>query len=93
MTAIHPETRTLEVENLQTKEKKTESYDELVLATGAKPIVPEIFKAQQANRNLFRVRNIQDAAAIHSFIEKKSRNKPQLLVQALLIRNGRAIGS
>ena len=82
VTAIHPETQTLEVENLQTKEKKTESYDELVLATGAKPIVPEIFKAQQANRNLFHVRTIQDAAAIHSFIEKE---KPQ---QATIIGAG-----
>ena len=27
VTAIHPETQTLEVENLQTKEKKTESYE------------------------------------------------------------------
>ena len=83
VTAIHPETQTLEVENLQTKEKKTESYDELVLATGAKPIVPEIFKAQQANRNLFHVRTIQDAAAIH-LLKKKSHNKLLLLVQALL---------
>ena len=82
VTAIHPETQTLEVENLQTKEKKTESYDELVLATGAKPIVPDIFKAKQANRNLFHVRTIQDAAAIHSFIEKE---KPQ---QATIIGAG-----
>src|SRR5699024_10391313 len=82
VTAIHPETQTLEVENLQTKEKKTESYDELVLATGAKPIVPEVFKAKQANRNLFHVRTIQDAAAIHSFIEKE---KPQ---QATIIGAG-----
>lgn len=72
VTAIHPESQTIEVENLQTGEKKTESYDELVLATGAKPIVPEIFKAQQTSKNLFHVRNIQDAAAIHSFIEKEN---------------------
>ncbi|MDK8252566.1 NAD-binding protein, partial [Enterococcus faecalis] len=42
----------------------------------------EIFKAQQANRNLFHVRTIQDAAAIHSFIEKE---KPQ---QATIIGAG-----
>ena len=72
VTAIHPETQTLEVENLQTGEKITEFYDELVLATGAKPIVPEIFKSQQTSKNLFHVRNIQDAAAIHSFIEKEN---------------------
>ncbi|MFB5345717.1 FAD-dependent oxidoreductase [Enterococcus faecalis] len=72
VTAIHPESQTIEVENLQTGEKITESYDELVLATGAKPIVPEIFKAQQTSKNLFHVRNIQDAAAIHSFIEKEN---------------------
>lgn len=72
VTAIHPESQTIEVENLQTGEKITEFYDELVLATGAKPIVPEIFKAQQTSKNLFHVRNIQDAAAIHSFIEKEN---------------------
>lgn len=72
VTAIHPESQRIEVENLQTGEKITEFYDELVLATGAKPIVPEIFKAQQTSKNLFHVRNIQDAAAIHSFIEKEN---------------------
>ena len=72
VTVIHPENQTIEVENLQTGEKKTEAYDELVLATGAKPVVPEVFKAQKASKNLFHVRNIQDAASIHSFVEREN---------------------
>ena len=72
VTAIHPETRTLEVENLQTKEKKTESYDELVLAHN-KPI--EIFFVFVIFKMLLQFTHL---------LKKKSRNKPQLLVQALL---------
>ncbi|HAP5386433.1 FAD-dependent oxidoreductase [Enterococcus faecalis] len=72
VTVIHPENQTIEVENLQTGEKKTEAYDELVLATGAKPVVPEVFKVQKASKNLFHVRNIQDAASIHSFVEREN---------------------
>ncbi|EDO1241670.1 SidA/IucD/PvdA family monooxygenase [Listeria monocytogenes] len=74
VTNINTETQTIEVENLQTGEKKVDTYDELVLATGAKPIVPEIFATQQFNQNIFHVRTIQDAAAIHDFI---GREKPQ----------------
>lgn len=82
MTAIHPETQTLEVENLQTKEKKTESYDELVLATGAKPIVPEILKHSKLIEIFFMFVLFKMLLPFTHLL--KSHYKLLLLVQALL---------
>lgn len=79
VTSINPKTQTIEVENLQTGEKNVDTYDELVLATGAKPIVPEVFEAKELNENIFHVRNIQDARAIHSFIEKENPKKATII--------------
>ncbi|EAC6527525.1 dehydrogenase [Listeria monocytogenes] len=79
VTSINPKTQTIEVENLQTGEKNVDIYDELVLATGAKPIVPEVFEAKELNENIFHVRNIQDARAIHSFIEKENPKKATII--------------
>ncbi|EAF5259511.1 FAD-dependent oxidoreductase [Listeria monocytogenes] len=79
VTSINPKTQTIEVENLQTGEKNVDTYDELVLATGAKPIVPEVFEAKKLNENIFHVRNIQDARAIHSFIEKENPKKATII--------------
>ena len=79
VTKINPESQTIEVENLQTGEINLDSYDELVIATGAKPRVPEVFKQQSMAENIFAVRTIQDAAAIHDFIETQKPQKATII--------------
>ena len=42
VTAIHPDRKTVSVKNLETGEQFEESYDKLVLSTGAKPARPRL---------------------------------------------------
>ncbi|NLB52916.1 MAG: FAD-dependent oxidoreductase [Syntrophomonadaceae bacterium] len=71
--AIHPENKTLEVINLVTEEIFIDSYDKLVIATGARPNVPPI-KGLDSD-NVFFLRNINDMEKIHNYIiEKKVKN-------------------
>lgn len=79
VTAINTEKQTLEIQNLQTGEIFIDSYDELVLATGATPIVPEVFLNQQSKQNIFHVRNIQDARSIHEFIQNGKINTATII--------------
>ncbi|MGX7420340.1 FAD-dependent oxidoreductase [Carnobacterium gallinarum] len=81
VTKINAENQTIEVENLQTGEKKLDAYDELILATGAKPIVPEAFLEHQLTKNIFQVRRIQDAVRIHEFI-KHEKPKTAMIIGA-----------
>ncbi|WP_317943981.1 FAD-dependent oxidoreductase [Carnobacterium maltaromaticum] len=76
---INTEEQTLEIQNLQTGEIFIDSYDELVLATGAKSIVPEVFLNQQSKQNIFHVRNIQDARSIHEFIQNGKINTATII--------------
>ena len=41
-TKINPQEKNVEILNLQTNEKKLVSYDNLVIATGARPFIPPI---------------------------------------------------
>ncbi|MBA3925353.1 FAD-dependent oxidoreductase [Listeria rustica] len=72
---IHPEKQTIDVLNLRTGVIFEDSYDELVIATGAKPIIPDTFTAYPHAQNVFHVRNIQDAANIDQFIRQKKPRK------------------
>lgn len=65
--AIDPNTKSLRIKNLKTSEEFTESYDKLLLATGARPFVPQIEGIDQSN--VFFLRNVQNARAIKAFIE------------------------
>lgn len=58
--------RTIRVVDLATSTEFTDHYDTLVLATGARSIVPPIPGAQASG--VFRVRNVQDAEAIRDWI-------------------------
>ena len=40
--AIHPEQKTVTVQNTETGESFEESYDKLLLAPGAKPVLPDL---------------------------------------------------
>lgn len=62
--------KTVTVKNLANGEVFTESYDKLVLATGAAPLVPPVFSGCLDTPSVFSVRTIQDAGRIHAYIAK-----------------------
>ncbi|TCI39184.1 dehydrogenase [Exiguobacterium sp. SH4S7] len=67
VTAIDKDVKTVTVENLETGETFTDSYDVLVLATGASSIVPPIPGVK--SDNVFPIRNIQNAEATRNFVD------------------------
>ena len=64
---INREDKTIEVKNLLENEIITESYDYLLLAPGANPIMPNIPGIN--NANAFSVRNVADVVKIKQYIE------------------------
>lgn len=65
--AIHPEAKTVDVRNLKTGELYTESYDKLLLSTGAEPVRPPIPGIDHPK--IFTLRSIPDTDAIKSYIQ------------------------
>ena len=76
VTKINRDAKTVTVINLQTGETYDESYDQLILSPGARPIVPPIPGLKEAN-NLFTLRNIPDTDAIKAYVDN---NKPKKAV-------------
>jgi len=75
--AIHPETKTVSVRNLESGNEFEESYDKLVLAPGAKPTQPR-FSGMGIDR-LFTMRTVEDTFRIKEFI---NRHQPKSAVLA-----------
>ena len=67
VTSINPDAKTVEVKNLETGETYTESYDSLVLSTGAKPRMVPIPGLERANV----LRDVPDAIAIKELVDNK----------------------
>ena len=67
-TAISPESKTVELKNVETGEFTTESYDKLVLAPGAPAIRPPLPGIDLPG--IFPVRTVPDAREIRRWIEK-----------------------
>lgn len=65
--SIHPENQTITVRNVQTGAVYEENYDELIISTGAKAIVPPIPGIQEAG-NIFSLRNIPDMDQIKAYL-------------------------
>ncbi|KYO64130.1 FAD-dependent oxidoreductase [Thermovenabulum gondwanense] len=65
---IIPSEKRVIVKDLATGETKDFFYDKLVIATGAKPIVPPIPGADL--KNVFKLRSIDDAVGIREQVEK-----------------------
>lgn len=78
--SIHPDEKRIEVRNLANSEIFSETYDKLVIATGAMPILPPIQGVDK--ENVFALRNVKSADAIKAYIE---RFKPE---KALIIGSG-----
>lgn len=70
ITAIDPQKKTVSVLNHQTKETYVETFDKLIISTGAKAIIPPIEGFEQA-KNVFSLRNIPDMDRIKNYIEKE----------------------
>ena len=64
---INPQSKSVTVLNHQTGESYVESYDKLIISTGAKAIVPSIDGLEEA-QNVFRLRNIPDMDQIKAYI-------------------------
>jgi|AntAceMinimDraft_17_1070374.scaffolds.fasta_scaffold09019_4 CoA-disulfide reductase len=74
VTEINPTNKTVSVKNLATNETYEESYDKLVISTGAYPTRPNIKGINEA-KNLFTLRNIPDMDGIKSFIKENNPRK------------------
>ena len=68
--SIHPDVKTIEIKDLQSGETFTDSYDRLVLATGASAVIPPI--AGMDNDHVFTLRNIADMNRIKSFLDNRA---------------------
>ncbi|MDL2227774.1 CoA-disulfide reductase [Odoribacter sp. OttesenSCG-928-L07] len=66
--SISPEDKTVKVKKLQTGEYYTESYDKLIISTGAEPI--KLSLPGSDNPKIFTLRNIPDTDAIKTFIQQ-----------------------
>lgn len=67
VTSINPDQKSVTVLNHQTGESYDESYDKLIISTGAKAIVPNIAGLDKA-KNVFSLRNIPDMDLIKAYI-------------------------
>lgn len=80
---IYPEQKKVKVKNLKTNEEFLESYDKLVLSTGAKPIYPKF--SAYLDKRIFTLRNVEDTFKIKEYFES---NK----VSSCLVVGGGFIG-
>lgn len=72
---IHPDTKKVEVCNLCTGEVFIDTYDKLLLSTGAKPTWPNL--PGMDSERLFSLRTVEDTLRIRQFVET---HKPQSVV-------------
>lgn len=73
--SIHPDEKKVSVRNLSTDELFTDYYDRLVLATGARAVIPPIKGTDF--EHVFTLRNINDMYQIKNFIDS---HRPQSAV-------------
>ncbi len=65
---LNPDEKTVKIVNLQTGESFTDSYDKLIIATGASPIIPPIKGISKELANLFTVKTLQDGEIIKNYL-------------------------
>lgn len=63
---INTKAKYLLVKNLETEEEFEDTYDKLVIATGAKPVVPNIEGIDK--ENIFTLRNVESADRMRNYI-------------------------
>ena len=77
VTALHPERKTVTVQNLASGEIFEEAYDKLLLSPGAKPTQPPL--PGTGSDRLFTLRTVEDTFRIREFVV---REKPKSVVLA-----------
>lgn len=75
VTAIHPDSKTVTVKNLENGKILTESYDKLVLSPGAKPIKPG-FDGIDSDK-IFTLRTVEDTLRLKKYTDE---NQPKSAV-------------
>lgn len=75
--SINPDQKVLKVKNLMTGEVFSDSYDKLVIATGAQAFVPPIKGAD--GRHVFTLRNINDMNRIKAYIDGNSPKRAAII--------------
>lgn len=78
VTAIDPKRHVVSVKNLDGGEQYEESYDKLVLATGARPVLPPIKNVESAT-NVFTLRSLADADRIKNYFRLESPKRVAIL--------------
>lgn len=73
VTAIDPEKKTVTVKNLTTGDVSDETYDKLLLSTGAKPVKPNFEGAD--DERIFTLRNVEDTFRIKDYVTAASPEK------------------
>lgn len=68
--SIHPNEKSVKVKNLSTGKVFKDTYDKLIISTGASPILPPI-KGNKSS-NVFTLRNIGDMNKIKAFVNSKN---------------------
>lgn len=71
--SLDPASKTLQAKNLETNETETYSYDRLVIATGASPVIPPIPGTDK--KGVFKMRTPDDAVSMRSYIETENVKK------------------
>jgi len=83
VTQIDPEAKTVTIHNSFTDETYTENYDELIISTGARPIVPPIpglkLDDGELRPNIFTLRDIPDMDAIKAYINTHNIKKAAVI--------------
>jgi len=69
VTAIHPDSMTVIVKNLENGTVFTESYDKLLLSPGAKPIRPN-FEGIDSDK-IFTLRTVEDTLKIRKYVDER----------------------
>ncbi len=67
VTALNPTQKTVAYTELKTKKKNTVSFDYLVFATGASPVLPKIEGIEL--ENIYPLRSVQDAESIRACLD------------------------
>ncbi len=75
--SINPDVKTVTVKNILNDEIIQDTYDKLVIATGATSTVPKVKGSE--NKNVFVLRNINDMNNIKSFIQKHTPQKAAVI--------------
>lgn len=78
VTAIDPKRHVVSVKNLDGGEQYEEAYDKLVLATGARPVLPPIKNIESAT-NVFTLRSLADADRIKNYFRLESPKRVAIL--------------